>query len=141
MRTFRFIILSIAIVLTLGSSVGAQAEVDENDLHVMHPNLWERDINQSCPEGSIKTFMAVLSVRRGQRIREADVFVLHLKSGDTLGADGQQLDRRHVEYHLYASGRRAKVDLFDTRFTLLYGAITDYEYKLHVSSDCIEAGQ
>lgn len=140
MRAIRFIILSVIVVLALGSSVGAQAEVDESDFKAVYPNLIDSEINAPCPRGSDKIFRAEFVSPRHTRVVEYGPFILVTTRGNELSDEGYKppQDRRHVEYNLFPRSRKAKIDIYDMRNTLAYIAHTGNRYTFKLWSDCIE---
>ena len=145
MRAIRFIISFIGIFAIVFFTIAvkgpfAVAQVNESELKAVYPNLVDADINLACPKGSQKIFFAEIKVPRHTRIKAFDDLHMILMSGNELVSTGSQPadDHRHVYYYLYPPSRKAKVDLYDTRYITAYLAYTSHTYTFKLWSDCTE---
>ena len=121
----RFMVSALAVLAALSMAPAAQASPT---VVVYWEGAHAPCLNAISPEGTVTDFVVTMRVQKGERIVSFDNFVLHMKNGTNKYADGQRINRRTVEFHVFA-GRRAKVDLVHPRksyafpVTLTEGAV------------------
>lgn len=131
----------ISLALMIGATPAAQAQ-SNSGYHPVYPNAWALNVNQACPKGSDKMFIAALTVEKGVRITEFGEMYLQLKNKRFLVDEGYQMNQRRVEYYFFPKSRKARVRLNDLRGSLLYATFVSQTadvgyYSLRLRMQCV----
>lgn len=112
----RLMVFILAVLATLSMAPAAQASPS---IVVYWEGAHAPGLNTICPADTVTDFIVTLRVQKGERIVSYGHLKLRLKNGKDKYTDGQRLNRRTVEFHVFA-GRRAKVDKANPMETYAY---------------------
>lgn len=131
--------LMVSILTVLAFSMAPTAQASQAQV-VYWQGAHASGLNAVSPEGTITDFIVTMRVPKGERIVAFGDFVLNMRNGNDKFAEGHRLNRRTVEYHVFA-GRRAKVDLANPTDSYAYpvelsnGAVAKIRIKrLYIST-------